>query len=248
MPAVSSKFGPQFVGPFRVLERIGRLVYHLQLPPNMKMHDVVSVAQLEPTTDPGSDQYGRRPPPPGPTVVDNEEEWEGERLLSKRSRRIGRAKSKSTKYLVRWVAHGPEHDVWMTVKRLDHCQELIDESEACQKEGVFTSIPKDHQRATAVGSYHRSEAKLRLSVLRKRPHKQQLRKPNTPIPGNEQRAICRGPTKAITTRHQSTCICSCSLASTNGHQSHQGTYDEAFCNHASPLAPTSASSSVPPAP
>ena len=44
MPAVSSKFGPQFVGPFKIRERIGRLAYRLDLPANMKIHDVVSVA------------------------------------------------------------------------------------------------------------------------------------------------------------------------------------------------------------
>ena len=101
MLIVSNKFGPQFVGPFKVLERIERLVYRLQLPPNIKIYNVVSVTQLKPTIDPSLDKYNRRPPPPSPTIVDNKEEWEVERLLRKRSRRIRRAKTKLLEYLIR---------------------------------------------------------------------------------------------------------------------------------------------------
>ena len=71
---VSSKFGPQFIGPFKVLERIGRLIYRLQLPSNIKIYNIVSVAQLEPTIDPSLDKYNRRPPPSSPTIVDNKDE------------------------------------------------------------------------------------------------------------------------------------------------------------------------------
>lgn len=40
----SKKIGSQLVGPFKILERIGRLAYQLELSANMKIHDVVSVA------------------------------------------------------------------------------------------------------------------------------------------------------------------------------------------------------------
>ena len=40
----------------------------------MKIYDVVSVAQLEPTIDLALDKYNRRPPPPSPTIVDNNKE------------------------------------------------------------------------------------------------------------------------------------------------------------------------------
>ena len=82
----------------------------------MKVHNIVSVAQLKPTIDPDSDKYNRRPPPPSPTVVDNKEEWKVERLLRKRSRRIRRAKTKSIEYLIRWTGHSPEHDIWISLK------------------------------------------------------------------------------------------------------------------------------------
>ena len=141
LPGVSSKLAEQFAGPFKVIERIGRLAYRLQLPPKMRIHDVISVAQLEPTTDPTADPYGRRPPPSPPTILDGEDEVE--RIIRKRTRYIGRFKAKSTEYLVRWVNCGPEHDEWMTVKQLANAKHLIDVFEASQKEAVVKAIPRN---------------------------------------------------------------------------------------------------------
>ena len=45
-PSVAKKFCPVFVGPFKVLERIGRSSYKLQLPVGCRMHDVIHVSKL----------------------------------------------------------------------------------------------------------------------------------------------------------------------------------------------------------
>lgn len=59
----SRKLGQQFAGLFEVIiERIVRLAYSLELPLTTIIHDVVSVAHLEPATDPASDPYGRVSP------------------------------------------------------------------------------------------------------------------------------------------------------------------------------------------
>ena len=42
-----SKLAPQFHGPFKILERIGPIVYRLALPPTMKVHDVFHVTLLK---------------------------------------------------------------------------------------------------------------------------------------------------------------------------------------------------------
>ena len=104
------KIGPQFVGPFRVTERIGKLAYRLQLPDNMKIHNVISVAMLEPMPNPSDDPYYRQPPPPPPVVVDGEIEHVIERLVDKR--RIRRGRGWSTQYLIKWEGYGPEHNTW----------------------------------------------------------------------------------------------------------------------------------------
>ena len=128
MPAITSKkIGPQLVGPFKVLERIGRLAYRLELPPNMRIHNVISVAHLEPATDPVKDPYKRHRTPAPEIVVDGEIEYEIDRLLQKR--RVRRGRGTSLQYLVRWLNCGPEDDMWLPVHRLANARDKVDEYE-----------------------------------------------------------------------------------------------------------------------
>ena len=106
---LSHKIGPQFIGPFQVVERIGKLAYRLELPGNIRIHDVITVAILEPTTDPKEDPYKRRPPPPPAVVVDGEQEHIIDKIV--RKRRIRRGRGWSTQYLIRWQGYGPEHNI-----------------------------------------------------------------------------------------------------------------------------------------
>lgn len=123
----SKKIGQQLVGPFKILERVNRLAYRLELPGSMRIHDVISVAHLEPATNPADNPYQRRPIPPPPVIVEGEEEQEIGTLLQKR--RIRKGRGWSTQYLVRWKGYGPEHDEWMPENRLSHAKELIEDYE-----------------------------------------------------------------------------------------------------------------------
>ena len=44
---LGKKLSQQYVGPFRVMEKIGRLAYKLEIPAHWRVHPVFSVAQLE---------------------------------------------------------------------------------------------------------------------------------------------------------------------------------------------------------
>lgn len=119
------KFNVQRVGPFKVLERIGRGAYRLDLPPHFKMHNVLSVAQLAPVP-PGPDPYGR-PTPSNPIVTAEGNQVEVERILQRRRRPIGKTSRLKTEYLVKWKDYGPEHDQWVPEEDLGLAQELLDE-------------------------------------------------------------------------------------------------------------------------
>ena len=41
------KIGPQRVGPFPIKRKVGHLAYELTLPSDMRIHPVISIAQLE---------------------------------------------------------------------------------------------------------------------------------------------------------------------------------------------------------
>ena len=110
IPSGLKKIGPQLVGPFKVIERIGRLAYRLELPGNMRIHNVISVAHLEPATDPSEDPYHRHHSPPPAVTIDGEDEYVIDKLV--RKRRVRKGRGWSVQYLIRWKGYGPEHDTW----------------------------------------------------------------------------------------------------------------------------------------
>ena len=69
------KYSQQYAGPFKILEKVGRLAYRLKLPAHWRIHPVLSVAQLEPCLDPAADPFSR-PRPNQPDSVFVEENTE----------------------------------------------------------------------------------------------------------------------------------------------------------------------------
>ena len=80
--AGTRKLRARFVGPFRVMERIGKTAYRLDLRGRFKgVHNVFHVSQLKRHIPGGSSTS-----PPEPIQVEGEEHFEMEALLQHRSR------------------------------------------------------------------------------------------------------------------------------------------------------------------
>ena len=97
--AGTRKLLPKFLGPYTVLKRIRNLAYQLELPLELKqLHPVFHVSLLRPW-DPDSGQL----PPPAPTIIDGEIEFDVERILEHRDRKVS-DKGRRTKreFLVKW--------------------------------------------------------------------------------------------------------------------------------------------------
>ena len=92
--AITHKLGQQYTGPFKVLQRRGRLAYELDIPAHWRMHPVFTIAMLEPSPLPGSDPFNRPVPeqPDSVQVEGDKEHWEIEKIVDKEGDR----------YLVRW--------------------------------------------------------------------------------------------------------------------------------------------------
>ena len=126
---VTKKLTQQYVGPFQIVEKVGRLAYRLDVPSDWRIHPVFSVAQLEPAPDPAEDPF-QRPRPQHPPLVfvegdtDKHKSFEIDRLLNKRTIRKGRGLA--IEYLVRWTGYGPEWDRWYNIKDLDNATELVE--------------------------------------------------------------------------------------------------------------------------
>ena len=130
---ITKKLTDQYVGPFKVLEKIGKLAYRLDVPDHWRIHPVFTVAQLEPAPDPNMDPYDRpRPDQPDSVFVEGDTDtmksYDVERLLNKRVIRKGRGYA--TEYLVRWKGYGPAFDEWYNIKDLENADELVAEYEA----------------------------------------------------------------------------------------------------------------------
>jgi hypothetical protein len=117
------KLLPKFLGPFKVLKKIGDMAYKLDIVDSMpKIHPVFHVSLLRPF-EPGSNVI----PPPLPTMVDGEPEYEVERILNHRNRKIPNSKRYRREYLVKWAGYGHEHNSWETKKNCQDSEDLIQE-------------------------------------------------------------------------------------------------------------------------
>ena len=87
---ITKKFTQQYVGPFQIESKVGRLAYKLKISPDCKIHPVFSVAQLELALLPCNDRFFCFYPTHSPTeFVDRAtvsvESFEIERLLKKKN-------------------------------------------------------------------------------------------------------------------------------------------------------------------
>ena len=74
------KFKPRFIGPYRVLNRVGPQAYRLRLPSSLAhLHDVFHVSLLRQFQHGGNGQMVALP-----IIVDGEAEWEVERIVRHR--------------------------------------------------------------------------------------------------------------------------------------------------------------------
>ena len=116
-PHSSKKFCPLFVGPFKVLERVGRSAYRLELPDACKMHPVLHVSKLwKYHADPA-----RPHSVPEPVLLENAEHFEVQDILAVRG------KQESRHYLVQWKGQDCMYSTWEPEKNLSMCSELLEQ-------------------------------------------------------------------------------------------------------------------------
>lgn len=110
------KLAERFLGPFKVLARVGQNAYKLELPQKYRrLHHTFHVSLLE--------AYHLRDgcEPPEPDDIDGDEEWEVEEVLGERTRR-GRLQ-----FYIRWKGYSEAYDSWEPEEHVEHAQEAIEE-------------------------------------------------------------------------------------------------------------------------
>lgn len=83
---VTKKLTQQYIGPFQIVEKVGRLAYRLKISSNRRIYLVFSMAQLEPTPSPSEDPFYHLCPQQPPFVfveddTDKSKSFEIDQLL-----------------------------------------------------------------------------------------------------------------------------------------------------------------------
>jgi hypothetical protein len=114
------KLLPRWMGPFKVVKPVGSVAYELELPANLKIHDVFHISLLR--------KYhhdGKTHPPP-PVIYDDvgAPEYHVEAILDHRDQNRRRSQRQ---YLVRWQGYPAENNTWEKEGDLTHCADLLQE-------------------------------------------------------------------------------------------------------------------------
>lgn len=116
----TKKLSERWLGPFKIIEKIGLSSFKLQLPSQWKsVHPVFHVSLLEPLQD--SAIKGRHQPPPSPVEVEDHEEFEVSQILDSKFR-YGKLH-----YLVEWKGYydSGNQTTWEPASNLANSQELV---------------------------------------------------------------------------------------------------------------------------
>jgi ribosomal protein L21E len=105
----SSSLSRRYDGPFRIVAKVGKSAYKLELPAHLRVHPVFHVSVLRPFREDESDQ-SRNVPTRGPVFVQYKPDHEVDRILSGRVTGFGNQLQRE--YLVSWKGRPPEENSW----------------------------------------------------------------------------------------------------------------------------------------
>jgi len=105
---------------FRIAKDIGSGAFQLELLEGWMIHNVFNKDLLTQCVEPKFQGQHKDPTPP-PTIINEEEEYEVEKVWKHRIQGWG------TQYLIHWKGYGDEHDQWIAELGLPHARQAIED-------------------------------------------------------------------------------------------------------------------------
>jgi len=100
------KMSPRFYGPFRIIRRVGKVAYELDLPPATRIHPVFHVSQLKPKLGSSTSALPKLPSVDSDGVL----RLDPVEILDRRSQ--PKDHRPFIELLVRWDGQGPDNATW----------------------------------------------------------------------------------------------------------------------------------------
>jgi hypothetical protein len=113
-----TKLAPKQYSPFPIIKEISPVVYQLTLPATWRIHDIFHASLLSPYHK--NDAHGPNFSRPSPELIDGEEEYKVERIISHRLQ----GRSKMLQYLIKWLSYPDSDNTWEPAHQI-HAPEMI---------------------------------------------------------------------------------------------------------------------------
>ena len=114
----SRKLSPKQQGPFEIAQVLSLLMYHLQLPPTWKIHDVFHATLLSPYKE--TAMHGPNFLSPPLIMIGLEEEYEVDKI-------VFQGPPGWQKYLTTWKGYSSSENTWEPKSNLRHAKQLLTE-------------------------------------------------------------------------------------------------------------------------
>eukprot|EP00210_Caulerpa_lentillifera_P002711 g2591.t1 len=114
-----TKLRRRYIGPFTVCKKISPVAYQLELPTQWKIHNTFHISKLRKFyTD---ERFHEPVVPPPPTLIEDQEEYEVERILRHRGTK------KRREFLVLWKGYPVHEATWEPFSNLANCPKILNE-------------------------------------------------------------------------------------------------------------------------
>jgi Chromo (CHRromatin Organisation MOdifier) domain len=113
----SRKLAPKRYGPFPIIDVLSPITFTLKLPPQSKIHPTFHASVL--SSYGKTDVHGPNFPKPPPDIIEEEEEFEVEAILSHKGTGIKR------RYLVSWKGYSSGDNEWLPEKNLKNSARIL---------------------------------------------------------------------------------------------------------------------------
>jgi len=106
---------PEKLGPYKIIKKVSPVSYKLELFKNTRIHPIIHASEFQIFFE---DHFGRKQEPPPFIIVNNEEEYEVEKIFDKRKHYW------KIQYLIKWKGYLLSEASWESEANLN-CLELL---------------------------------------------------------------------------------------------------------------------------